>query len=240
MKQLETYLKEYTITTNDYDSFNHLSMQAVLDLLQNIAANHAALLNASSEDLAKLNLFWMIVRTEVEVLSSPKLLRKVQVKTWPLTQTRFYFDRMYQIFDETGENLILKARSRWVLVDFTTRKLSTTGLYKYPLNSFYDEVLFTEPFSRFKEGEVNVGRHIVRPSEIDENQHLNNSKYANIVYDFLELTSQQTIKKFAINYSHEVKVGEEIEIFKTIDGPQSFISGKKDGIIIFNSAVEVE
>ncbi len=239
MEQFRTFRREYTIRTNDYDAYNHLSMAAVLDILQNIAAYHAALLKASREDLEKVNLFWVIVRSEVEVLSTPKLLSKVIVKTWPEKPTRFYFDRMYQIFDESGENLIIKARSRWVLVDYTTRKFGAPGLYEYPLSTFHDEKLFSASFDRFPFGEEFVGEHVVRPSEIDENGHFNNSKYAHVVYDFLGLEAAKTIEYFAINYSHEVMVGEKINIYKSINENNCYISGKKDDILVFSSAVKV-
>ncbi len=239
MEQLQIFSREYTIRTNDYDAFNHLSMEAVLDLLQNGAARHAALLKASRSDLEKLDLYWVIVRTEVEVISAPKLLSKVILKTWPLKPTRLYFDRMYQIFDETGENMLIKARSRWVLVDAATRKFGAPGLYEYPLSSFHEEVLFSDSFERFPLGEEVVGEHVVRPSEIDENHHFNNSKYASVVYDYLDLDAKKTIKNFAINYSHELMLGEKITILRSLKDEQLFVAGKKGDILIFSSAVKV-
>lgn len=233
------YKLTYNLTTNYYDAANHLSVQGTLDLLQNIAARHAYLLGAGRSHLEAKGLFWVIARNEIEFLAFPVTPIAVKVVTWPTKPTRFYFDRYYKVIDSATDEVICIARSRWVLVDILARKIVSNDIYKYPLESYHDEVLFTNDFPRLTPATRSVGTHTVRPSEIDENGHLNNSKYGNIIYDFLPLMSDEVIKRVVIYYNNEALSGDQITIMQTKKDTIFQISGLKNDIIIFNSEVEL-
>ena len=234
------YETTYNLTTNYYDPYNHLSVQGALDLLQNIAARHAYTLGAGKEDLEKIGLFWVIARTELDFKSFPNTPVEVKVITWPTLPTRFYFDRFYKIIDLATNEIILVGRSRWVLVDTIKRRIANTSLYQYPLASYHQEILFTTDFARLEEPSEEVGTHIVRPSEIDENGHLNNSKYGNIIYDYLQLQSNEVIKNIVIFYNNEALSGEKIILKKQSSNNKIAISGHKTDTIIFNSEVTIK
>lgn len=235
----KTYELTYNLTTNYYDAANHLSIQGALDLMQNVAARHAYLLGAGKSHLEAKGLFWVIARSELEFISFPLTPIAVKIITWPTKPTRFYFDRYYKIIDTTTNEVIVIARSRWVLVDVFARKIVSSDTYKYPLEKYHEEVLFDNDFKRIEMSQNVVGTHIVRPSEIDENGHLNNSKYGNIIYDFLPLMSDEVIKRALIYYNNEALSGDEISISQTKNDTTFQISGVKNDIIIFNSEVEI-
>lgn len=233
------YETTYNLTTNFYDPANHLSMQGALDLLQNAAARHAFTLGAGKDHLEEKGLFWVIARTELEFASFPYLPIEVKVITWPSKPTRFYFDRFYKIVNANTGEVIVKARSRWVLVDLYERKIVSTTRFSYPLTNFHDEKLFSEDFRRLSEGQEVVGHYQVRPSDIDENGHLNNSKYGSIIYDYLDLMSDEVIKRLVIYYNNEALIGDKVSITVSKEEDYTRVTGVKNDIIIFNSEVEI-
>ena len=85
-----------------------------------------------------------------------------------------------------------------------------------------------------------VGNYTVRPSDIDENGHLNNSKYGNIIYDYLDLQKGQKIKSIVINYNNEALQGETLTISRSRDDAKVVISGHKGDTIVFSSEVNIQ
>lgn len=239
MNPLPIFNQAYVLTTNFYDHRNTLSLQGTLDLMQNCAARHAYLLGAGREDLLKESLYWVIARTEIEYISFPSLPTDVLVTTWPLAPNRFYFDRHYKIVDQGSGQLIAKARSRWVLVDAKTRKIISSNRYAYPLSDFHHESLFNEDFSRIIAPQVKVGQYVVQPSDIDENGHLNNARYGNIIFNILNQEEVHRIKSITINYSNEAFLHQQIALFKEIKSSSISISGVIDDKIIFSSEVKI-
>ncbi|MGI6734677.1 MAG: Acyl-ACP thioesterase [Tenericutes bacterium ADurb.Bin239] len=240
MKVENKYTQKYVLTTNYYDPNNNIGVQGTLDLFQNIAARHAFLLGAGKTHLEKLNLAWVIARTEIEYVTYPETPLEVEVMTWPRPATRFYFDRYYKIVNPVTNEVIAISRSRWVLIDVESRKIVGADRYDYPLTFYHEEEPFDHPFPRPSVSENKVGEYIVRPSDIDENGHLNNSKYGNIIFDYLDLKKEQKIKSITINYANEAFEGEVITISREIESSKIIIAGHKGDTIVFNSEVIIK
>lgn len=239
MKPSPIYRQNYVLTTNFYDFRNQLSLQGSLDLMQNCAARHAYLFKAGSDDLAKDHLYWVIARSEIEFVSFPTLPTEVDVVTWPLPPSRFYYDRHYQILDKTSNHLIAIGRSRWVLIDAETRKIVASNRFIYPLDEFHKESLFKEDFSRIRQPKLKYGVYEVQPSDIDENGHVNNSRYGNLIFNVLTRDKSHIIKRITINYTNEAFLNETIDLYKEVNGSSITISGQIDDKIIFSSEVIV-
>lgn len=240
MEKWIKHTESYTLTTNFYDEHNHLSMTGVLDLFQNAAVRHAILLGAGTSSINALGYFWMIAKNEVHYLKHPGLISSVKVVTWPLSPSRFFFDRHYQVTNDAGDEVIIEGRSRWVLVSMRDRKMVGSNNYHYPLPSFSAGLpRFKEAFPLINEGEEVVGTYVVRPSDLDENHHLNNSRYGNIIFDFLTQSANEVINDFSIQYLNEAAVGDTLVIYRSINGPRILISGRKNDIIVFKSEVSL-
>lgn len=240
MKVENIYKQKYVLTTNYYDPSNNIGVQGTLDLFQNIAARHAYLLGAGREHLEKINLVWVIARTEIEYVTYPETPLEVEVVTWPRPATRFYFDRYYKIVNPATNEIIAYSRSRWVLIEIDSRKIVGADRYDYPLDFYYEEEPFNHTFPRPSVSDNVVGNYTVRPSDIDENGHLNNSKYGNIIYDYLDLQKGQKIKSIVINYNNEALQGETLTISRSRDDAKVVISGHKGDTIVFSSEVNIQ
>lgn len=239
MNQLASYQKTYTITTNYLDRFDDLSLTGMLDLFQDIAGRHAYLLKAGFLDMKKQDLIWVIARNHVKVIKEIPFGEDLIVKTWPLVPTRFYFDRIYQLLDQNGE-LLASARSRWLLVDSKTRKMAPSSRYNYPLTSFANSNPFKEDFPSIlaiDESIAPIFEHRVLASEIDHNEHFNNTRYAELVYNSIRPKRKNSIEEFMLYYHSEVKLNETISVRKLVEDNVITITGTSNNTLAFSARV---
>lgn len=232
-------IKTYTITTNQMDAYDDLSMIGILDVFQDIAGRHAYLIKAGFNDMLDLGLYWVIARNQVKIIKTPPFGHDVTVKTWPLAPTRFYFDRLYELLDENGDICIM-GRSRWLIIDKDKRKMQASSMYRYPLTEFVTQNDFDQDFPSIrvvKEKEVAAISHIVLPSEIDHNKHFNNTRYAELIYNVLGIDHKDSISEFLIYYHSECYLGDPIDVYVEIDKKDNYVSGYSKGNLVFTSLV---
>jgi hypothetical protein len=67
-------IKNYTITTNQIDAYDDLSMVGVLDVFQDIAGRHAYLIKAGFNDMLDLGFYWVIARNQVKIIKTHPLV----------------------------------------------------------------------------------------------------------------------------------------------------------------------
>ena len=84
-----------------------------------------------------------------------------------------------------------------------------------------------------------VLEHTVAYSDIDTNAHANNAMYMQWAMDAVDyaLASSTPVKEFTINFNHETKAGDKVEIFRTVVGQENgthvFIEGRLDTVSAF-------
>ena len=117
--------KEFELRISDFDCFDKIKPSVILDFFQDVAGEHADILSVGFNDLIKKDLIWVLVRTKYEVIKEPNLYSKIKIKTWPHPKGRIDFDRDYLILDENN-NILIKGTSKWVIVNYKTRRLSLT------------------------------------------------------------------------------------------------------------------
>ena len=132
---------------------------------------------------------WVLVRIKFQVISQPKSSQRVMVKTWPLAPNRLNYRREYSIETQDGEKLVIGS-SEWVVMHSEKRRfVSAPDLYPFS-DHFHPEMNFEARLERVKEFESDDLPYEVNPgfSDLDTNNHVNNTKYANYVLNALRLT----------------------------------------------------
>lgn len=228
------FSKSFDLRTSDFDKNQRLHPSAILDLFQVVAGEHANILGCGIDALAGKDLLWVLVRTKYLVLKQPKMFSRVVVKTWPLAPSRVGFQREYLMENEAGEPLV-KASSDWVIINSSTRKIApASNIYPEGLVHLEDKS-FEGRLSKIADFEVTDNGISVIPgySQLDMNGHVNNTKYANYVLDALN-PDMEEIVEFQIDYRHEVKSGERLNVYPCRLGEKAFVKGvSEDGELKF-------
>lgn len=227
--------KEYYLRASDFDKYNHIKPSAILELFQDAAGQHAIEIGAGFDDLIKLSYLWVLTRIKFKIISNPKSYQKVIVKTWPLPPNRLNYRREYSIDSESGERLIIGS-SEWVIMHSEKRRLiSDSNIYPFT-EGFYTKLMFEEKLSKIHDFETTDKARVVNAgfSELDVNNHVNNTKYANYVMDAIAPFEDDIIETFQIDYRKEVLEGTSLNIHHKRQEKETLAKGiNSDGDIMF-------
>ena len=224
------YTKNYYIGSNDVDQFLDLKLPSFFRMMQDIATEHAEVLNIGKANTIDKGLYWVITRIEIEIIEMPKYLQTVTLKTYPGDDLRFIFPRYFQLEDEKGK-ILIKASSTWAVLSRETHRVCLNpfpGL-KAPTEHMEGELALP---NKCLTGEYSlVETRKVRYSDIDLNGHLNNTKYIDYIVDIhdSDFYKKNKIKHFLINYEKELKDNNEVSIFSNNSNPE-YIKGEVDGV----------
>ncbi len=238
MKRL--WEKEYYLRASDFDKFNHIKPSAVLDLFQDAAGQHAEEIGVGFDKMIKRSYLWVLTRVKFKIVSKPSIYQKVIVKTWPLAPNRLSYRREYSIENENGERLIVGS-SEWVVIHSEKRRfLSVPDLYPFT-DGFHEEIMFEGKLGKVQDFVAEGTPCIVNAgfSELDVNNHVNNTKYANYVLDAINPSRACELETFQIDYRKEVLQGTGLGIYHIWQDSTVLAKGQNEnGDIMFACELE--
>jgi medium-chain acyl-[acyl-carrier-protein] hydrolase len=170
----------YRIRNYEADTHGRLGLHSLANYLQDAADRHAIELGAGVPQLLEQGLSWVLYRIRLDINQWPRLSEEVTVTTHPSGEERVYVYRDYQVVDSEG-NLLVSASSTWLVFDLAKRKLTlTTPQMKEVFKPYHTLAPLPRANSKYPslpdqwQFEAPV---TARHSEIDQNQHVNNSVY---------------------------------------------------------------
>ncbi len=107
----------FIVTKSEIDEQGHVNNVAFVRWIQDVAVAHWQSA-ANIEQQAKFS--WVVVRHEIDYKKQAFENEKVTATTWVGEPTRISWERMTEI--PRGEDLLVKARSVWCLIDRETLK----------------------------------------------------------------------------------------------------------------------
>lgn len=140
---------------------------------------------------------------------------KIQVNTWCKPARGYSFARYFEIIRD-GES-VAKASSIWALVDIHTRSL-VKGDESFDKFFPIDEPISAQelpPRVRIKRDSpfYKVGERRICYSDIDYNMHMNNTKYPDMICDFLGDMQKKRVSGFSLSYLKEAALGDNISVY---------------------------
>ncbi len=225
----QSYKQEVLLSHIHTDRFGRLTPAALLYLVQEVAGEHCHLLGADGEALG--NLFWAISRTKVEVEQLPKLGQTITLETWPMPTTRVAYPRAVVARDETGR-VCFRAISLWVLMDKLTRQMVLPGASGVAVEGFLTGDELSVPRAVPMRPAENSTPRTVGFSLLDQNGHMNNTRYMDWVADLLPSSFHQDhpVKGFTVCYLSEAREGDKVTLDFDLSEEAVFtVCGRRDG-----------
>ncbi len=232
--------KEYFLRASDFDKFGRIKPSSVLDLFQDAAGQHAEEIGVGFEAMLERSYLWVLTRVKFKILSNPHSYQKVIVKTWPLEPNRITYRREYSIENENGE-LLIGGSSEWVVIHSKKRRfVSANDLYPFT-DGFYTEIMCEEKLGKIPDFQTEAEPYVINSkfSEVDINNHVNNTKYANYVLDAINPSKPDVLKEFQIDYRKEVLEGTKLNIYHTKQDKTVLAKGQNaEGDVMFACKLE--
>lgn len=222
--------KEFSVTDNMCSANQCMKPSGILDIMQSIAGEHANLLKIGFNDIIKKNLAFVIARVKYDLIKPIQRYSRIKVVTWPCAVGRIEMKRDYEFYDIDTNELLLKASSIWILIDINNRKICRSNSVDYP-NNIYPKENY-ESFEKLKfddEGFSVQSNYLVRHSDLDLNNHMNNTKYTDaVIYDKMCSSCQ-------IDYIHEAKLNDTLVIKTKYEENVLYAIGKNENEISFKA-----
>lgn len=234
--ELMKYQTKIRLYNSYFDLNNRLTAKSILNIFQDVASIHGEELGVGYIPMLEKNLYWVLSRIKFDILKMPKINEEVIVETWPHVKGRIDFDRDIKILNEDGEVLVI-GTTKWCVIDTINRMLQRTDKIEYT-GEYCLDVNYEGRFDKIVLPSEVVDEkftYTVGFSDLDHNQHMNNTNYANLVVNAI---TNKEISHFEINYISECSLLDEIVISSLIDNNGEYVLGKVNEKIAFIAYVK--
>jgi acyl-ACP thioesterase len=172
------YAKEYEIHYYQIDKEQKATALALVNLLEDTALSHSQAIGLGMEELKSKGIVWLLNSWNIIIDKYPKWHDRISIESWPSHRERFYATTESFIKDVNGV-IIVRASILWILVSIERKRPIRIPLEFSELYGMELEKAIDYPFNRIEEvvAPEMEGNYLVRRSDIDTNQHVNNSRY---------------------------------------------------------------
>lgn len=214
---MQQWTEKYVVPSYLVNLRGQAGLYAIVNFIQDIGWLHAV----SAEIRLPDHLAWIFTRQKLEMKKWPKWNDVVEITTWIRQPDSPLFCYRDYVISVNGEDYG-RCTSVFAVLDRRTRKLSDFDLKQF------QNVIHPEKQLQLKPQKVvmpeqdvkSLAQFQVRNSDIDMNDHVNNSKYALWILDSLPIEAIKggsELKSYEINFLQEAKIGDLIEIQKAED-----------------------
>lgn len=219
-------------------------ISSVFRLFQKAAGDDCDNTGLTYDILRENNIAFVLTKMTMEVLDNIKIYDNITVSTKPRGCRGASFLRDYELI-KNGKT-VARCCSEWVIINFEKRRILRPScldeLGGVPVDNS-DLFSLESPDMNFNETGMNyTDTRKVYYSHIDRNNHMNNTFYADIVYDYLPDSYKESLKgtKISIRYIAEIALNGEFDVFTKQNGQQFKILAKNKNTdkIIFTAVVE--
>ena len=223
------YEESREIRTTDCDFMGRWRFSAMMEEMQEAAGIHSARLSCGRAELLKKNIAWVLVRSEIRVERYPTVGERVTVRTFHGKTRHAFYPRYYVVTDADGKEIAVSS-SLWVLMDLKTRETVSgekIGI-QLPDNTDAKPPMPFPASIRPIEGETRESEYLARYTDLDVNEHVNNTRYADWMCNELgtETLRKAEISRMIIDYNEEVRPGQPVAFRMVRAENQAWLTGR--------------
>lgn len=209
------FRKSYEVGFGDVDFTGKMTINALIHYMQDIAAVHATHLGLSFyKNVEKPLYYWIICRVKINIETYPNWEEELVIETYPRGYDKLFAVRQFDLYDK-NKNKIGDITGYYLLMETNTKRPFKIKGAEPPFN------VLDFPYS----GEdlpkilptvdiLQKQNRVARYSQMDLNQHMNNSYHIQWVLDCLPINwiKENTIKQLQLNYTSAVKYNTQVEV----------------------------
>ena len=223
--------KDFEVRSYQVDPDGKLSLTALSNLFQEIAWRHADSADFG-RNLQEQGLSWILSRIDITCENLPSWGNSIKVYTAGRGVDKLFAFREFLITNPSG-GVLARAMSSWILMNVATKRIFR------PENALPPELFDPEEKPEWQPEKIRLRGDLVeseklkvRYSDLDLNNHVNNTSYIRWVENVLRENGCHTLP-FSINYLAECVMGDELDIhlFKHEHG--FVVQGKVKGKQVF-------
>ncbi|MHA8262574.1 acyl-[acyl-carrier-protein] thioesterase [Lactobacillaceae bacterium Melli_B3] len=225
------YSEPHRITYYETDNQNRVTIPMLINMVILVSEDQNESLGLSEDFILSYGVAWVVIQYDLEIDHLPTTDEKITLTTQSTSYNKYFAFREFWVMDSNGEQCAY-IRSLWVTMDMNQRRLAAIpDAIVAPYQS--EPVKLTPRFKKPNHIVTVTGHHDyrIRYSDIDTNNHVNNTRYLEWMIDVLPyefLVSHQPTN-INLKYDNEVRYGTTIESdYETTDS---------DGLIVTNHEI---
>lgn len=230
------YRKQFTLSPEHMDGSGNIKASHLLFLFQEIATEHAEHLGIGFQEMIRENLIWVIAKLRYCIQGRLQTGVPYELVTYPKPRRALSYQRDYYIFETASaakeQSPVVAATSQWCILNYETRKIEQ---YDFDFGGeTYAQDPFPDAYPRIRPKElVPAGVHTVTQTDLDENEHTNNCRYADMFYD---AAGKNDGNEFCIHFQKETRPGDHIFLYKEEKEDSVSVIGKlESGETVFQA-----
>ena len=233
------HIEKYRVKWHDTDASRRVRPSELLEYMQETAnlqfVSHNRDLDAERDNSG---IAFILSKMCVDIHAPLYAYEDIDVETFTCESRGFSFNRCFRIL-RNGE-IVAEALSVWALVNINTGKLMRADEYDVGFEN--EPVLTVSAPLRIKmppqDTFIEVGKRKTVYSDIDYNMHMNNTRYPNMLCDFMETRDTAKICGISLSYLREAALGDTLTIMRAkIDGRYYFRTIGVDGKVCLEAEV---
>ena len=208
-------MTETTLTITSFDVLPNSTMKpsSLLRYMQQVAREDCNQNGCTYSFMRAQNTVFVLTKLGFDLCRPLREGETLTIRTYNNRITGIIFDREYDFF--VGDENVGHASTYWVLVRYDTRALVRPAEFPVTFYSHEIDCPTVEIPRRFgNEDAAPAGERLVRVSDLDENNHLNNCTYADIALDALPDFDglDRAVTGCRILFSNEAKRGQTLAL----------------------------
>lgn len=233
------YTEKYTVKWHDTDASRRVRPSALVVYMQETANRQFV---SAKRDLDKerdgAKVAFILSKISLDFLSPVYAYEEIEAETFTCESRGFSFNRGFRIL-RAGEE-VARGASVWALVSLGDGKLLRADAYDVGFEN--EPIQETNAPLRIKMPKHDefefVGKRKTVYSDIDYNMHMNNTRYPDMLCDFMELADTEKICGMSLSYLGESALGDEIDVLRVKkENSYFFKTLNKDGKTLLEAQV---
>lgn len=214
---------------SDFDANSQLKHSRVLQLMQNLATEHAEILGFGWNKMNENGLVWVLGKIKVNYFNGiSKPIKHFKLYTWPIAPSKFFADRLFVAVDECGKQLFCAVQT-WLIIDRQSRHIASSKKVEAIYRADFDETAIDCDMTV---GKIRVDDEFsfsysrtIRFCDLDLNGHVNNTCYIDFAID-----TQQSAELcgFELTYNKELLLNDTVLMVTKKSCEGVLIAGLRD------------
>ena len=231
---MEGYRIEQTVDVHDLDFNGVAKTSSIMRYIQSAAQSQLTDNGMSYDELRDMNRAFILSRVKLEVKKPLRAHAPITAISYPCESRGYSFLRCYELYSD-GET-VARAISVWALINTESRALVRVSDFELGLPTLPPLDLAMRAL-KLPSDITDIGGYGVHYGDVDQNMHMNNTKYPDMYSNFLPLEGKM-ISSISISYCAEAKLGEKLRVQRAVaDGGYYFRTVRSDGKV--NSEAEI-
>jgi len=208
------YAKKFATKWHDTDACGILRPSRILEYMQETANLQCRDFNMDLNTLFyERGLGFLLSRSQVSIYAPLYAYEDIEVRTWCPPSRALSFLRNFQVL--RGDTVVAEALTTWALLDIHKKSLVRVNDFdgEFPLGDPLDETKLPAKVRIGSGVEMDcIGQRRIVYSDLDFNHHMNNTKYADMLCDFIPDIENKYVASLSLSYLKEATAGDVLSI----------------------------